>query len=123
MDTREIIRQLRSEQEEILKSLKPELLAEFKRLEKQIRMVKKLVMNACRLDDFDLPNENFAERLPLLKHKQRIIAYMRGKRQPVTRKEIISETLVPAGSLSSILKAREFEQIGHGLWQLSQESK
>ena len=121
MDTGEMIRLRRKLRAEILKKLPPELQAEFHRLGKEIRQLRKMIMATAESRGdvkpamkgfFDLP------RIPLLRHKRTLIEFLLMHKEPATRKEILAGTDIPYGSLSSLLKADEFEQVSHGLWKL-----
>jgi hypothetical protein len=126
MDTDDIIRRYRQRQAEIIGCLAPELLAEYKRLEELIQFIGRIAdeeRTNFKLPPPPLPDDFFADlpRVPLLTHKRKLIDFLRKSKSPVSRKQILAATTIPAGSLSSILKDDEFEQVEHGLWKLKEK--
>src|SRR5258708_17181916 len=120
MDTDELIRRKIDKQKEILKTLKPELLAEFLRLQSEIGAIQKLVTDE-KQEELPPPFTGFLKatpRIPLLNHKRALILFFSQCKRPVSRKQILAATSIPGGSLSSLLKAKEFKQVGHGMWAL-----
>jgi hypothetical protein len=58
------------------------------------------------------------QRTRLSQHKQALIAFLKLRRESVSRAEIIRHCDIPAGSLSAILGEPEFVQVEHGMWAL-----
>jgi hypothetical protein len=112
----DLVRRLRKQQSEILKALPQELFAEYKRLGKLIEDI------VAQESEQIPPQIGFKEilalpRIPLFRHKQKLIVFLRTS-GPATRKEIAEATGIPMGSLSSLLKAKEFKKAKWGLWVL-----
>src|SRR5205807_3698916 len=61
-------------------------------------------------------------RIPLFVHKQKLVDFL-STREAATRVQIIKATGIPAGSLSSLLKSRDFAQVRHGYWALKGQGK
>ena len=120
----DLIARHREKQREILKTLKPELYAEYRRLGRKIKELRaeqadQTPVGASRRQHvlFALP-----PRIPLFEHKKRVLEFLRN-REGATRRQIMKATKVPPGSLSSVLKAKEFRQIRHGFWGLTRAVK
>jgi hypothetical protein len=117
MDSAELVRRWRKRQWEILKKrLFPEDLAEYRKLARLIKEV--------RSEQVEKRQEPKIERLfpepkriPLSQHREKLIAFLKEK-GPATRIQIAYATGIPEGSLSSLLKGREFEQVKRGFWGL-----
>jgi hypothetical protein len=62
-------------------------------------------------------------RIPLHEQKAKLIAFMQTIGRPVNRAMIMSNTGIPAGSLSALLSEKEFEQFEHGFWGLKGQKK
>jgi hypothetical protein len=117
MDTDELIRRWRKRQREILeKRLFPEELEEYHKLARLIKEVRDEQAEKQRepSDEGLFPEP---KRVPLSEHREKLIAFLK-ENGSATRNQIIHATDIPSGSLSSLLKGREFEQVKRGLWSL-----
>jgi hypothetical protein len=125
LDTTELLRRRRERQEEILKTLKPELYAEYKRFEIEIATLQRMLAEEIR-EPLEAPSpQSFINlpRVPLMSHKIRLTTFLLGQKEPVSRKAILEATGIPPGSLSSLLQAKEFEQVVRGFWKLKERIK
>jgi hypothetical protein len=121
---KQFIQRWRSRRMEILRSLAPELRAEYRRLGRLIRDITAELSDSSPVGSVE-PRESFGlvpSRIPLLDRKQKLIEFLRS-REGATRVEITKATRIPAGSLSSLLKGAEFEQARHGFWTLKKGKK
>jgi len=147
MDSEELVRRWRDRRREILKTLPPELLAEYRRLGVLIQnvLVEQRAISKCKkLSDQeraelmegtvrvpDLINRKVKQaleevreesRIPLHRHRETLIAFL-AEFGPSTRREIAAGTSIPAGSLSRLLRGPQFEQAAHGLWRLPEKRR
>jgi hypothetical protein len=118
----QLIRRCRTKRAEILKTLAPELLAEYRRLGRVIRDLEAEEEDSSPVNPpakdalFNLP------RIPLAVHTEKVAAFL-ATRTAASRSEIAANAHVPIGSLSSVLKAERFEQIRRGYWALKKSKK
>jgi hypothetical protein len=105
----DLIRRWREQRREILKTLAPEMLKEYRRLSGLIRAV--LAEEA-----------QFARRASLADHKKKLIAFFT-EHGPAHRGEIVNKTGIPLGSLGALLRESEFESHERGLWALKGQVK
>lgn len=142
MTTTELMNRLRKRQGEILQSLSPELLAEYTKLAEMIALIRaeedrvaaahgKKIGDAVGVPVFiedhgglELvikgapPATSVGTRLPLAVQKEKVIRFL-DNNGPMPRSTILSMTGVPAGSLSALLKGKEFKQNDTGNWELN----
>lgn len=126
MDVRELIERWAARRKEILNTLPPKLLAEYRKLGALIRATGSEVLRSTMTPRpappgsgrfFDFP------RIPLSHHKAKLVEFLKGK-ESATRGEIGAATGIPPGSLSKLLnKGKEFEQVKRGFWALKKGGK
>jgi hypothetical protein len=137
MSSSQLVSRWRKRQREIIEQLPANLLAEYRKLEGMITSVYAEEKKRSREQDSkqktaaegdNSPDDEeglglFAPppRTPLSAHKKKLIKFLAGLEQPVTRGNIASATRIPPASLSELLKGPEFEQVRHGLWKLRKE--
>jgi hypothetical protein len=117
MDCIMLIKKWRKRRQEILDTLPPALLKEYRQLSKKIKMLMDEEMSGANdPGPFSTP-----QRTPLWQHKKTLIEYLK-KMSPVitevSRQRIHMETEIPMGTLSLLLREKEFEQVRHGFWGL-----
>jgi hypothetical protein len=100
-----LIRRWRERRREILKTLAPNLLAEYRKLGLLIKGVKAEESLYARV------------RSSMSVHKQKLIAFLR-EQGPTARAEIVAKTGIPSGSLSELLRDKEFKTSERGVWAL-----
>jgi hypothetical protein len=120
-DALELIQYWKKRRREILESLPPEQLREYRQLGVSIKLAYKGIAGAVQekmnnLHTKDRAVEAPSGRVPFHDRKKQIVDYLRDK-GPSHRGEIIAETGIPAGSLSVVLQDADFENVGRGLWK------
>jgi hypothetical protein len=117
MTVNDVLQRNRERRREILKTLKPELLAEYLRLGKFNQWLKAEQSDGSPVGV--IPAKGFLDtpRIPLLEHKRKLMNFLQ-IRGPARRREILKTTGIPPGSLGSLLKGQEFVSIQHGFWEL-----
>jgi hypothetical protein len=132
VSSQELLLRWRKRRREILGKLCPKLRGEYRRLGALIRAV---LAEQChspgkaRLkpakSGYVIVSKHgvrVSSRVPLREHKARAIAFLK-THGPATRMRISAKAIVPAGSLSLLLKGEEFEQVERGLWKLKEGVK
>jgi hypothetical protein len=128
VDAEELIRLWSDRRREILKTLPPDLLVEYRRLGVLIRGMraqqyadarKSLQSNAQEEQEaYRLTRQDSMRlRISLDDHREALIAFL-AVHGPSARGEIVRRTKIPSGSLSILLQDQRFEQVKHGLWRL-----
>jgi hypothetical protein len=133
----ELVRRWRTRRLQILKTLPPELLAEYVKLGKLIKGVRleqiqiEKEANGGVIDlslaTFSLPegvtgtltdpDTGASVRIPLALRRKQLAEFLK-KNGPSTRNEISKGIAIPEGSLSILLSQSEFEQKSRGVWGL-----
>jgi hypothetical protein len=133
----ELIHMLLDRRREILLTLEPHLLAEYRDLGKSIRTIEAQLARLAsqqgqegteeQPDTLQSRARRFvlapAPRIRMAIHKKKLIDFLRANGCPASRTEILTGTKIPSGSLSSLLSSEEFEQVERGLWRLKDEKK
>jgi hypothetical protein len=101
--------------------LAPELQAEYRRLGRLIRDISAELRDNSAAGLYS-PTPGIPPRIPLVIHKEKLIEFLR-KRTSASRPEIIRAIQIPPGSLGSLLRSGEFEQVSHGRWALKKDAK
>jgi hypothetical protein len=147
VDVEELLRGWYERRREILKTLPPDLLAEYRQIGRLIKGVLKEQVNQigpegglllgklepktiCKECHAELKEDGIMEqlqhikpfRVSLVRRKETLLKFL-AERGPSTRGEILRETDIPPGSLSMLLQHPEFENAGHGLWRLGKVKK
>ena len=132
-----LIRRWRKRQLEILKTiinkLPPDLLTEFRSLNRSIKLVRAEEEKIAREKNqggtplIAKPPRGtlgliFGPRTSMSAHKRKLVAFLETTRS-ATRAEILSLTGIPDGSLSQLLREEDFEQLERGLWALKNKGK
>ena len=104
MDAFEMVRLLKVRRNAILHQLPQDALRELEAIDEKIR----LIDDALRAKP---------ARVPLTLRRELLRVYLRTQ-GPTTRAQILTDTGIPAGTLSALLADPEFESSAHGLWQL-----
>jgi hypothetical protein len=148
VDANELIRRWRDRRREILETLPPQLLAEYRQLgllirgvlteqraaalkertqetermiaEEEARLAKAMEELAAAQEEMRrLSAEAEREEARVpLDRHRETLIAFLAKKGPSTRREITAATPIPAGSLSLLLRDQRFEQVQHGLWRL-----
>jgi hypothetical protein len=133
----ELLLRWRKRCREILSKLPPELLAEYRKLQRLIKGVcyeesiedgerwrqigrkeGEEIIRRSRKRLFD-PTPT---RIPLSVHKENLICYFIAiKNCRASRSEIVQRAHIPLGSLSELLAQKEFVQETRGFWRLSEK--
>lgn len=131
ISTAMLIESLREQQLAIVKKLPRELVDEYVRLQEIIKAIERAEVNHAlglmpdKIEEFSADDGKkeygltFKYRLPLSVHKENVIEAIR-KFGPLTRRAILGAAKVPAGSLSAILKGKEFVRVEGGRWGLKE---
>jgi hypothetical protein len=120
METADLIRRWRKERLEILKKrLFPEELAKWRRLGRLIQAVLKeqAEKKAEPKEELLFPEP---QRIPLSVQREKLVEFLKTNGK-ATRTQITYGTGIPPGSLSSLLKGKEFEQVKRGFWALKKQ--
>jgi hypothetical protein len=148
MNIEELFHRWRKRRREILESLPPDLLAEYRRLGRLIQGMLNEQLAEIRRElkrskesseiteqevrDFRRRAHESIDRAHEMSEKDRrtSLAFRRAELKtffeshgPATRRQILEATSIPAGSLSELLKGEEFEQVHRGLWRLRMSKK
>lgn len=131
MDAFEVVRQLKARRNAILlEHLPSHLLREVDEIEAAIRQIDDVLLKQGVGADAAIPpplshliDEKLAAvqkttRVPLAQRRETLRTYLTA-RGPATRAQIVTDTGIPAGTLSALLSDSEFESIGYGLWRLT----
>jgi hypothetical protein len=133
MSTTQLLNRWRDRQKEILETLSPDLLAEYRKLGELIETVedeedknaREIKTSGQKTNKEHIVPANFfppIPRVPLSVHKKKLIDYLK-KHGPSTRGEISAGAAIPPGSLSELLSEKEFEQHERGFWGLRGQVK
>jgi hypothetical protein len=112
----ELIARWRERRRQILDALPTTLRAEFYRLGAAIKSIKS--MFGERNTKIRVVHTPVSGRIPMSEHKKKAVDYLR-QVESATRLEILANTGVPEGSLSQLLRDKEFEQVERGRWRLA----
>lgn len=127
MPSQELVHRWKKRRREILNTLPPELLAEYQQLGKAIKRVwaeemRNLSEVSQTLHSSTTPATANRVRIPLSFHRKKLIEFL-DEHGPSLRAEIVAKTGIPEGSLSKLLRGKEFEHLERGFWALEWQAK